>query len=896
MASSLDIPKFKTVELNPGATLQLFTKYIEDLQLLFELVFRQADGKPYVPSDREKKAMLRLKGGDDMRNLLEYVGKISESDSFEDVVEKVKKGLSERTNEVVQRNLLLANFPQGSKSFEKWSQEVANAARLISYENYDWKQATVDAILLQTTNSRLRERALQESTSYEDLMKMGVAKEQSARGAALLEKASGGTPVSKFKVEEEVRKLQLENQQLRSKIPKSRDNCTRCDKETCNSDSKCPANGRKCTKCGRMNHFASVCRNRRGSQKKSRSWNDPKKEKKAKTFGQLSSAEDTDSEESSGRIVVSHLSTKSIQAKVFMCGAQYPNDSKEIMLATDTGISKTLLNRADWEKVKDGCKFVKTSKRFRPYGTVYHLPIKGKALMNITAERGASIETWVYVVDDHREQSLLGESDAVRLGIVTLDLKGSEEEIVNKVEYLRKAEISENSFPTDSSSVEAEMERIRNEFSDVFSDKTGKVKGTPIKIQVREDAVPVIQPPRRIPLHYLDRLETELEKMKAEDIIEGPIDIEEPGTFLSNLVITDKKDSDRIRVTLDCQAVNKCIYPTHEPIPSSEELRHKLKGSNRFSTLDMTNCYYQFEIEAEARKLFAFRTPWGIFRYKRMVMGTSPASSEVQKRIRDIISKCQNAIHIKDDIMVHGVGGTHDKHLRNVLKTLRENGITARPDKCDLGKTEVKWFGNIYSEHGMSTDPSKCQIIRDWPAPQSKSEVKSFLQTVQFNAKFLGGENGEISYPELTEPLRVLTRKFARFRWGEREHTSFKEIKKRLCSNRVLIPYDINKETCLYVDSSPVGTQATVCQQQESNGALHWRPVNHTSRAWTPAEAQYGQIERESNGILTGMYMNKMYTMGTEVEIVTDHQPLLSAYDESPKPKQLRIDRHRTKL
>ena len=54
----------------------------------------------------------------------------------------------------------------------------------------------------------------------------------------------------------------------------------------------------------------------------------------------------------------------------------------------------------------------------------------------------------------------------------------------------------------------------------------------------------------------------------------------------------------------------------------------------------MTNCYYQFEIEKEARKLYAFRTPWGIYRYKRMVMGTSPASSEVQKRIRSIINKC----------------------------------------------------------------------------------------------------------------------------------------------------------------------------------------------------------------------------------------------------------------
>ena len=133
--------------------------------------------------------------------------------------------------------------------------------------------------------------------------------------------------------------------------------------------------------------------------------------------------------------------------------------------------------------------------------------------------------------------------------------------------------------------------------------------------------------------------------MVKDGVIEGPISTEEPGTFLSNLVITDKKNTNRIRVTLDCTSVNKVVYPTHEPIPTPEELRHKLKGSDRFSTLDMTNCYYQFEIEEDARKLFVFRTPWGIYRYKRMVMGTSPASSEIQKKIRETISQCENAIH-----------------------------------------------------------------------------------------------------------------------------------------------------------------------------------------------------------------------------------------------------------
>ena len=163
----------------------------------------------------------------------------------------------------------------------------------------------------------------------------------------------------------------------------------------------------------------------------------------------------------------------------------------------------------------------------------------------------------------------------------------------------------------------------------MFSHTTGKYKGPPIRRNIIKDVTPVIQPRRRIPLHYIDRLEVELEKMLKEDIIEGPLDQEEPGTFISNLVITDKRDTDQIRVTLDCQSVNKFILPTHEPIPTSGELRHMLLGSDRFSKLDMTNCYYQFEIEESARKLYAFRTPWGIYRYKRMVMGTSPASSEV---------------------------------------------------------------------------------------------------------------------------------------------------------------------------------------------------------------------------------------------------------------------------
>ena len=59
----------------------------------------------------------------------------------------------------------------------------------------------------------------------------------------------------------------------------------------------------------------------------------------------------------------------------------------------------------------------------------------------------------------------------------------------------------------------------------------------------------------------------------------------------------------------------------------------------------------------------------------------------------------------------------------------------------------------------MSLDPEKCAVIQNWPPPKSNTEVKSFLQTVQFNSKFMGGGPGELSCPELTEPTTQSTDK-----------------------------------------------------------------------------------------------------------------------------------------
>ena len=168
-------------------------------------------------------------------------------------------------------------------------------------------------------------------------------------------------------------------------------------------------------------------------------------------------------------------------------------------------------------------------------------------------------------------------------------------------------------------------------------------------------------------------------------------------------------------------------------------------------------------LDEESKKLFVFYTPMGIYMYNTLVMGTAPASSECHGNIRLILEGLQQ---IKDDLVVHGIGQEHDDRLDAVLQRLQEFGLTLRLKKCQFGLPEVKWFGNIFSNQGMSPDPDKVKDIKAWPAPAYKSEVKSFMQTCQFSQSFMRPGGGR-TYAQVTEPLRKLTGKNVRFVWSQ---------------------------------------------------------------------------------------------------------------------------------
>ena len=248
----------------------------------------------------------------------------------------------------------------------------------------------------------------------------------------------------------------------------------------------------------------------------------------------------------------------------------------------------------------------------------------------------------------------------------------------------------------------------------------------------------------------------------------------------------------------------------------------------------MKHAYHQLPLDEESKNLFTFYTPEGLFRYNTLVMGVHTASSECQEKIRKILAGLKGVQQIQDDVVVHGKGAEHDERLEAVLKLFQEYNITLRREKCKFGKSSVLWFGHIYSKEGMSPDPEKVKKIKEWPEPQSKSKIKSFLQTVQFCAVFMR-PGPKRTYADITSPLRKLTAKQARFKWDDNCQQSFQQLKDLLCSDTVLANYETGRRTRLYVDHGPEGIAATVAQEHQVPGSVQssWRPVDHSARALT---------------------------------------------------------------
>ena len=415
---------------------------------------------------------------------------------------------------------------------------------------------------------------------------------------------------------------------------------------------------------------------------------------------------------------------------------------------------------------------------------------------------------------------------------------------------------------------------ILDEFPEVFQG-LGCLPGK-YHISIDPSVQPVVHPPRRIPHSKRDPFKKELDRMENVGIIEK-VPLNEPADWVSSLVCVDKPDGS-IRVCLDPRDLNCAIKREHYPLPLVEDITSSCAGATLFSTLDAEKAFYQIQLDEESSRLLTFNTPFGRYRYLRMPMGIKSAPEVYQRRMEQVFEGIQGVKVIMDDIIMYGSNKEeHDTRLRDVLERARDNNLRLKKSKCHIEQEEVKFHGHVFTNDGLKTDPEKVRAVVDMPRPNDKAGVQRLLGMVNYVGKFIPNMS------DLTSPLRQLLHQDVEWHWEEQHETSFRKVKEALALSPVLGYYDAKKELTLQVDASSTGLGAALIQEGQ--------PIAYASKALTPTQQNYAQIEKELLAVVFGCAKFEEYIVGHHITIETDHKPLESIIKKPLHASPLRLQR-----
>ena len=287
------------------------------------------------------------------------------------------------------------------------------------------------------------------------------------------------------------------------------------------------------------------------------------------------------------------------------------------------------------------------------------------------------------------------------------------------------------------------------------------------------------------------------------------------------------------------------------------------------------------ELDEKSRDITTFVTHRGLYRYKRLMFGITSAPEKYQKIVADVLQGCKGVANLADDLIVHGCGiEEHDRNLHTVLKRLGEKGLTLNGTKCQFRLPKLTFYGHDLSSQGVTPSEEKVAAVMNASPPQDTSEVRSFVQLVQYSAKFLP------NFAQEAEPLRSILRKNEPFVWGEAQERSFQKLKELAAGASTLAYFRGDCNTRIIADAGPHGLGAALTQLQDGE----WRAISYASRNLTEVERRYSQTEKEALALVWAYERFNIYVYGRQFELETDHKPLECIFGRLSKPSA-RIER-----
>jgi hypothetical protein len=164
--------------------------------------------------------------------------------------------------------------------------------------------------------------------------------------------------------------------------------------------------------------------------------------------------------------------------------------------------------------------------------------------------------------------------------------------------------------------------------------------------------------------------------------------------------------------------------------------------------------------------------------------------------------------------------------------------------------------------HDVYVDPTKIQIIHDWPAQTMLTELWSFLGLANFYPRFMLG------FSHIAWALSQITRGGGKKKFvsGLSQHKMFDDMKQCLCSTPMLLLHDLQQPFEIETDASDY-VVGTIITQHNHHVAYHSDTISNVIR-------KYPTYDKEMYSIVQACHQWRHYILGKEKIINTDHKSL----------------------
>jgi hypothetical protein len=339
----------------------------------------------------------------------------------------------------------------------------------------------------------------------------------------------------------------------------------------------------------------------------------------------------------------------------------------------------------------------------------------------------------------------------------------------------------------------------------------------------------------------------------------------------------------KYRLCVDYRALNKVTSPVAPALPHLDDTWARLAGCDTFSSLDLSEAFWQILLAPEHQEKTAFYACDTKFKWHVVPYGLKNAPAVCQNMMNQVCHEVEKRLQ---EMGVHGVSicwlddvilGTtgvesHLQALEVFFTVAEERGLRLRREKCQLAQTEVTWVGFVVSPAGRRVAMSRAPLV-EWPTPKTVKQLERITGWCNWAAQ---------DHPHLSSLLRpfydaMQEPHIPNLDWAMSDlRAAPLQEDEYLAFPRPGEPMEI------HVDASRKRVGASVFQGG--------RAVAHATHSWRECESKYPVRDLEMNGCIWAL-KKFLWAKGSPLTIFVDHESLSDEPEVGPTASFYSIQR-----